>query len=78
MRETRLRDAPAAVLEDAFESRPRRLPEFHCLGCGYGASRGSAPDRCPMCGGTTWEYEDWRPFSQLNDDLAPKPRKSTT
>jgi hypothetical protein len=24
-----------------------------------------------MCGGSTWEYERWRPFSALFDDIAP-------
>jgi hypothetical protein len=24
-----------------------------------------------MCGGTTWEYERWRPFFALLDDIAP-------
>jgi hypothetical protein len=24
-----------------------------------------------MCGGSTWEYESWRPFSALSSDLAP-------
>jgi len=22
-----------------------------------------APERCPMCSRTTWEYEAWRPFT---------------
>jgi rubrerythrin len=46
------------------------LFRFRCTGCFYGASRRTAPERCPMCGGSTWEYENWRPFSQLDDDLA--------
>jgi hypothetical protein len=25
-----------------------------------------------MCGGSAWEFEDWRPFSNLNSDLAPR------
>jgi rubrerythrin len=33
-----------------------RLPQFRCTGCGYGASCRIAPERCPMCGGSTWEY----------------------
>ena len=23
----------------------------------------------PMCGGTTWEFEDWRPFTRLMEDV---------
>jgi hypothetical protein len=48
------------------------LHRFRCVGCSYGASRSAAPERCPMCGGSTWEYEAWRPFSNLASDLAPK------
>jgi hypothetical protein len=29
----------------------------------YGASRSIAPERCPMCGGSVWENQPWRPFS---------------
>jgi hypothetical protein len=29
-----------------------------------------APERCPMCGGSSWEFENWRPFSQLQVDLS--------
>ena len=43
---------------------------FRCTACAYGASRRAAPERCPMCGGTTWEYESWRPFSAPVADLA--------
>jgi len=32
-----------------------RLPQFRCMGCGYGASCRMAPERCPMCGASTWE-----------------------
>jgi hypothetical protein len=24
-----------------------------------------------MCGGSTWEYESWRPFFALPEDIAP-------
>jgi len=37
------------------------LARFRCVSCNYGASRAAAPERCPMCGGTVWEYERWRP-----------------
>ena len=33
------------------------LSSFRCAGCGYGACCKIAPDRCPMCGGATWEYQ---------------------
>jgi rubrerythrin len=36
----------------------RPLPQFRCTGCGYGASRRMAPERCPMCGGSTWEHAE--------------------
>jgi hypothetical protein len=49
---------------------PRR--RFRCTACSYGASREAAPERCPMCGGSEWDFEDWRPFSSLTADLAPR------
>jgi rubrerythrin len=39
------------------------LARFACVECGYGASRALVPERCPMCGGTAWEHEPWRPFT---------------
>jgi hypothetical protein len=39
------------------------------MSCGYGASRWIAPERCPMCGGTVWDFESLRPFSRLLADL---------
>jgi rubredoxin len=39
------------------------LSHFRCSGCGYGASRRMAPDRCPMCSGSVWEYDALRPFT---------------
>jgi hypothetical protein len=30
---------------------------------------GSAPERCPMCGGSVWEFEQWRLFTQFLSDL---------
>ena len=44
---------------------------FRCVKCSYGASRAIAPERCPMCGGSSWEFDNWRPFSQLHVDLRP-------
>jgi predicted RNA-binding Zn-ribbon protein involved in translation (DUF1610 family) len=41
------------------------LAHFRCARCGYGASRSTAPDRCPMCGEGIWEHQDCRPFSHL-------------
>src|SRR4051794_329552 len=35
---------------------PPRLREFRCAGCGYGASCKVAPERCPMCSGSVWDY----------------------
>ncbi|MDX6370065.1 MAG: hypothetical protein QOG93_1567 [Gaiellaceae bacterium] len=43
---------------------------FRCVVCSYGASRTSAPERCPMCGGAEWDHETWRPFSRLVADLS--------
>src|SRR4051812_21185114 len=68
-----LRGIPMGV--DDFDGRghfAKRTPlhRFRCVDCSYGASRSTAPERCPMCGGSAWEFEDWRPFSALVGDLA--------
>ena len=55
-----------SVLADAR----KQLHSFRCTVCSYGASRSAAPERCPMCGGSSWEFEDWRPFSNLTLDLS--------
>lgn len=38
------------------------LHGFQCVGCSHGARSAAAPERCPICGGTVWEYEAWHPF----------------
>jgi hypothetical protein len=43
---------------------------FRCVACTYGASRAMPPERCPICGGSAWEHETWRPFSRLVADLS--------
>jgi rubrerythrin len=58
-------------LADGSPEREGPVFRFRCTACAYGASRRAAPERCPMCGGSTWEYEAWRPFSTLLSDLAP-------
>jgi hypothetical protein len=46
------------------------LAQFRCAGCGYGASRSTAPERCPMCGQGIWEQQDCRPFLHLPPESA--------
>ena len=41
------------------------LSRFRCSGCGYGASRRDEPERCPMCGGRTWEQDGWPGYAQV-------------
>jgi rubrerythrin len=53
-----------------------QLQRFRCVACSFGASRPTAPQRCPMCGSSTWEYETWRPFSDLADDPSPTTDRS--
>ena len=56
-----------------LENRSPALPmlRFRCEGCGYGASSRRAPERCPMCGLVSWVEEGWKPFEDLERDLAP-------
>ncbi len=42
--------SPAAILENVDAARF----ELHCAACGYGVVVRAAPDRCPMCGGSSW------------------------
>jgi ribosomal protein S27AE len=39
--------------------------EIRCAGCGYGAIVAHLPERCPMCGSTSWEAEGWKPYAAL-------------
>jgi hypothetical protein len=52
-------------LNHALDGSP--LHRFRCSACSYGASCRNAPERCPMCGGSTWEHEGWRPFGARID-----------
>ena len=45
------------------------LNQFRCAGCGYGASRTSAPERCPMCSGSVWDFAPWRPLGIGSSEL---------
>jgi rubredoxin len=44
------------------------LLSFRCAACGYGASRKTAPKRCPMCGRTTWTTDAPEAATPLRDD----------
>jgi hypothetical protein len=44
--------------------------EYYCAACGYGIVVYGQPPSCPMCSEARWEHVEWRPFSQLLDDLA--------
>ena len=52
-----------------LSAQVERLSCFRCSACGYGASSRIAPERCPMCGGGTWEYEVRRWSSDLDRPL---------
>ncbi|MGB2953642.1 MAG: hypothetical protein WBB74_09680 [Gaiellaceae bacterium] len=50
--------------------RKGKRAEYRCVACGYGiVVYGRAPG-CPMCSEARWEHVEWRPFSQLLDELA--------
>jgi len=49
--------------------RKGRRTEYRCAACGYGiVVYGHAPS-CPMCREARWEHLEWRPFSQLLDNV---------
>ncbi len=45
--------------DDEVEGHVARPPlwDFRCGECGYRARSRAAPERCPMCGGTVWEFD---------------------
>jgi hypothetical protein len=45
--------------------------DLRCASCGYGAIASRMPARCPMCGGSDWDFADWRPFSRRARLAAP-------
>jgi len=49
--------ANRALIGDWRDIDQLPLSRFRCDGCGYGASRRVAPERCPMCGGSVWRFE---------------------
>jgi hypothetical protein len=54
----------------AGRGRKGKRAEYYCAACGYGIVVYEQPPSCPMCGEARWEHVEWRPFSQLLDDLA--------
>jgi hypothetical protein len=57
----------------AFEvaaGRKGKRTEYRCATCSYGIVVYERPPGCPMCSEARWKHVEWRPFSQLLDDLA--------
>jgi lipopolysaccharide biosynthesis regulator YciM len=53
------------------------LSEYRCPECGYGARARIAPERCPMCSSTVWDYvarERLRAAVETLDAMAPLTR----
>ena len=63
---THIRAADAASRTVADTESVRQL---RCRFCSYGAGRRTVPERCPICGGAAWDFEEWRPFTAFLDDL---------
>ena len=63
-----------ALVREAGDSevaagRKGKRTEYRCAACGYGiVVYGHAPS-CPMCREARWEHLEWRPFSQLLDNV---------
>ena len=54
----------------AAERQEGTRAEYRCAACGYCIVVYGQPPSCLMCGEARWEHVEWRPFSQLLDDLA--------
>jgi Thioredoxin len=52
--------AASAAHDGSVLAAAEPLSQFRCVACGYGASCKIAPERCPMCGGGSWEYQERR------------------
>ena len=68
-----VREAEESALEGgmlaAGGARKGKRTEYRCAACGYGiVVYGHAPS-CPMCREARWEHLEWRPFSQLLDNV---------
>jgi hypothetical protein len=58
-----------AIVDHASEVRDAIPWQFRCTECGYGVTRRVAPERCPMCAATTWDYvRQQRPFALDADE----------
>jgi hypothetical protein len=62
--------AVARATVSAGGGRKGKRAEYRCAACGYGIVVHEPPPSCPMCSEARWEHVEWRPFSQLLDDLA--------
>ena len=58
------------AIEVQRASAEGQLSRLRCAGCGYGASSRDVPDRCPMCGVSDWNHDEWRPFTAALDERA--------
>jgi rubrerythrin len=48
---------PAQTATSGDRTSARISGDLRCMTCGYGVVMGLEPaPRCPMCGGTTWEW----------------------
>jgi hypothetical protein len=64
-----------ALVREAEDSkvaagRKGKRTDYRCAACGYGMVVYGRPPGCPMCSEARWEHVEWRPSSQLLDDLA--------
>jgi hypothetical protein len=59
----------ADVLAHGGARRATRRSDLTCAGCGYGVVVADEPERCPLCGGTDWDFSPWRPFSGGGSEL---------
>ena len=53
--------APKLPALDAAQRGVGGRAEIRCAGCGYGAVVARLPERCPMCGSTSWRAPSGSP-----------------
>lgn len=57
-------------------SGARVRSDYRCASCGYGVVTIDVPPACPMCGGSTWDHAEWRPFSGTAPEPLTEPASS--
>src|SRR3982750_4276019 len=68
--------APGGAIGDRIVVSAASLSDYRCVECGYGARRHEAPERCPMCGSSSWALVGRGVFEDIPEPLVAPPRRA--